>query len=902
MSRDVAVPRLLLVAVSLVSVFASTSLSAAGVPRAGVVPARITTFDPARRIDAGDLNFWQSNVGSFGFRVDQTSAGLFYPRGAQTSALFAGGLWVGAKVGGQVRATVAEYGAEYGPGTSLGLVPSNPLDPRFIVYKMARWTGNPQDSAHVSRTPAELAAGSNLDPLVHHSWSEYVNGAGPFGAPVKIYRLPATSTPAPNDSVDIPGPDVRGDQMTWCVFNDADPANHQNNAGDTPPLGIQVVQTSWTYSGTGVLGSTVFTEYKIINRGPNTLQDLVVSLWTDPDLGGFSDDLVGCDTTRSLAYCYNATNTDASYGATPPAVGLIWLQGPITGGDTLGLSSFNRYVNGTDPGSAIETYNYMLGLTKDGQIVIDPTTGSPTRYPYSGDPVGGTGWRDTSKADKRMMMSSGTVTMAPGDAQIVVAALIVAPGLDRLSSLTSLKYFTDFVREFHATGQISDLPPNLRLVRHDIPRRLQGCGPFDARLRVVNTGSSSGSFAFRWTVGAASNPIVLLDETPGGLPAGEALDRSAALTLLPGQNRPFDVEVVDVDYFYTVPESDENDNFAFGALQHAVPVITSLVQLTPVPNAQARIRFLHAPGDSSVSTEPITQYEIYRRIDLAALRSPGSSETRVRQAREAGMTSTTEILLAGWDFVTTLPAHAESEYSVVVPLLAEQPTANGSQSFMVRAATANPLVFWDSCTDSMPQSDTLPPPVPQNFHLTVTSPQEDVKLTWDAVAAPDFRHYRVYRSSSSAFLPGPSTLIATLTSTQYLDSGAATGGPLYYRVGAVDWVGNVGATAPAGSSAISVEPETPPLAFAFRRAVPNPARGTTRIGFDLPVAAHVRLTLYDVAGRAVRHPFDSRVPAGRRDWSWDGRDDRGRALPPGVYLIRFEAGSFRATDRILLLD
>jgi len=34
---------------------------------------------------------------------------------------------------------------------------------------------------------------------------------------------------------------------------------------------------------------------------------------------------------------------------------------------------------------------------------------------------------------------------------------------------------------------------------------------------------------------------------------------------------------------------------------------------------------------------------------------------------------------------------------------------------------------------------------------------------------------------------------------------------------------------------------------------------------------------------------------------WDGTDQRGLQVPSGVYLIRLEAGNFRATQKVLLL-
>src|SRR5262249_6076894 len=151
-----------------------------------------------------------------------------------------------------------------------------------------------------------------------------------------------------------------------------------------------------------------------INAGANTLNNMFVSLWADPDLGGFTDDLVGCDTTLSLGYCYNATNNDQLYGATPPAVGYDFFLGPIdkTTGEALGMTSFNKYISGADPGASDEPYNYMRGGRPGGTPLTDPNGVGRTFF-RAGDPVTGVGWLDSNPADRRMLLNSGPFTMAP---------------------------------------------------------------------------------------------------------------------------------------------------------------------------------------------------------------------------------------------------------------------------------------------------------------------------------------------------------------------------------------------------------------------------------------------------------------------------------------------------------
>lgn len=401
---------------------------------------RVNSSSSNRLIDVNNINMFVTNLGSWANDfANNNNSGLFFPKGTNKTAVYESGIWIGAKSGTTPLATIAEYSQEFGPGAMIGGTFDDPSKPAYQVYKMARYTGDPQDTAHVERSATALAADRTLDAVVHHSWSEYLNGAAPYGAPVKTYRLPDPAHPG--DSLDVLGPDVSGDQMLWAVYNDADASLHQNKAGRSAPLGLEIQQSTFGFDRQGALGNTVFLRFKMYNKGGQQLDSMYVSLWADPDLGGAGDDLVGCDIPASLGFVYNATNTDQLYGSRPPAVGYDFFQGPKVGANTLGLASFDFYINGKDPQNAAQTFNLMKGLNADGTPVIDPTTDLPSAFYAPGDPVKGTGWLDSNPADRRFLMSAGPFSMAPGDSQVVVGAIVIAQGGNRLASVNGMKFF-----------------------------------------------------------------------------------------------------------------------------------------------------------------------------------------------------------------------------------------------------------------------------------------------------------------------------------------------------------------------------------------------------------------------------------------------------------------------------
>jgi hypothetical protein len=93
---------------------------------------------------------------------------------------------------------------------------------------------------------------------------------------------------------------------------------------------------------------------------------------------------------------------------------------------------------------------------------------------------------------------------------------------------------------------------------------------------------------------------------------------------------------------------------------------------------------------------------------------------------------------------------------------------------------------------------------------------------------------------------------------------------------------------------------TPPQ---FRLDVPRPSvfGRSAAIGYALPKAADVSLSVYDATGKLVRQLRHGTTAAGECRLTWDGRDGQGRSVPAGAYFCRLEAGDLRAVAALLKL-
>ena len=95
---------------------------------------------------------------------------------------------------------------------------------------------------------------------------------------------------------------------------------------------------------------------------------------------------------------------------------------------------------------------------------------------------------------------------------------------------------------------------------------------------------------------------------------------------------------------------------------------------------------------------------------------------------------------------------------------------------------------------------------------------------------------------------------------------------------------------------VSIEETTPAGTFTLHSAYPNPFASRTTLGFTLPEAQHVRLTVYDVLGRRVATLADGPQAAGYSEVVFDAA-----TLPGGVYVYRLETDSVDLTERVSLV-
>jgi PKD repeat protein len=95
-------------------------------------------------------------------------------------------------------------------------------------------------------------------------------------------------------------------------------------------------------------------------------------------------------------------------------------------------------------------------------------------------------------------------------------------------------------------------------------------------------------------------------------------------------------------------------------------------------------------------------------------------------------------------------------------------------------------------------------------------------------------------------------------------------------------------------------PGTPRIT-ALLPSYPNPFNPTTRIPFDLATKEQVSLQIFDTQGRLVRTLCDEVMPEGTHEALWDGRDNSGSQVAAGIYFVRFTAGNYQLTKKLVMV-
>ncbi|MGE5458215.1 MAG: T9SS type A sorting domain-containing protein [Methanococcaceae archaeon] len=387
-----------------------------------------------------DVNNITPDFDNYGHAMDYPSDNVFHwntYRG-EKGIVFDQGFGVIGKMNGKIAAGHVQWQSTFTPGPIINGNPAvalnSPDSVRYRVYKIS--TGdNETNNTDYKEWPFDL------------------------GAPKDKYGKPQ----------------LLGNQTLYTIYNGLD-STIQKSVYHLNPLmliPVEIHQTVFARAGhssdsTDIFSNVIFMQYSIVNKSNVQIDSAYIDFWSDMDFYG--DDHImknspQVDTVRQTGYCWGELNFP-----NVPAVGYTMLYGPSvpsTGSSAvfkgkvkqnyknLRLSSFHPISDDSsvDPLTGAlyylpEFWNAARGLGVDGKPIYDPTSDVRTVFPFSGDPVTGTGWLSNcgGSGGAGMTMFSGPFTLAPNDTQWVMIALVPGLGRTGIESIQIMRKKAEYLR------------------------------------------------------------------------------------------------------------------------------------------------------------------------------------------------------------------------------------------------------------------------------------------------------------------------------------------------------------------------------------------------------------------------------------------------------------------------
>lgn len=351
------------------------------------------------------------------------------------AAIFAGGLWMGGTdQNGTLKVAYRTYASKeqtYYPGPII----NNEFDYDFDFDRV--WKVTQEDIVyHVKNyyedNEYEIPQSVLEWPGEGNELYEFTRTSNETFAPFVDFNGDGIYNPEKGDFPSI-GHDIDGvfaDELVYYVYNFQQP-----NGGN---LGIDVHTLWYNFycDESPELNNAIFSRHRFVSRDWDPLFNFKVGFWQDADLGCYTDDYVGCDTTLNMFYTYNADELDGdiqgecqgvvnTYGDRPPVQGTAFLDQE--------MESFIAYYNAgndpltaavTDPRTKQEVYHYLNGRFKDGTVISPEGYGynlenmDTVRYAFYDDPNDTLGWSmyadQLANFDIRTVANTGIDLVAPG--------------------------------------------------------------------------------------------------------------------------------------------------------------------------------------------------------------------------------------------------------------------------------------------------------------------------------------------------------------------------------------------------------------------------------------------------------------------------------------------------------
>jgi len=450
------------------------------------------------QLDINNITTTTSTSGPI-FNDQNFSLGYKFPANSNTNTLFSAGLWIGGyDQSNELHITASSYDGDlFVPG---------PIGNNSVSFWNNVFT---VDKYMIHKVVQDLNDGVQNEPIpIDILW--WPGQGNPnitvMGVPIEINEPRAPFEDVNNDGIynvyDGDYPKIKGDKMLWWLMNDNSTSNPLN-------LGIEVAGSIYAFEcDDPVLNNSSFLELSIHNKSGTTYSDVKAALFSDFDIGCYTDDYLGIMPDLNTYYAYNSDSVDddclgaTSFDSEIPIQSITFLNQDIN----------NFMYDGTIPGLPnipFEQYAFMESIWPDGSHLTYGGTGvggsTDSDFAFPGNPTIANDWSmcqvNSFLGDNRAFPATDFTSLEPGGILELHFGLLTHTDIDDLPcpDVSQIEFNLEILQNFYdnilTTGTLTpyvlDLGPDIMYEAGET--------------YTLDAGAGGGTYL--WSTGATSQTI-----------------------------------------------------------------------------------------------------------------------------------------------------------------------------------------------------------------------------------------------------------------------------------------------------------------------------------------------------------------------------------------------------------
>ena len=477
----------------------------------GIVSAQCPPPSAFSTLDINNISATITNSGDLWW--DMMNAGYEAPKGSGINAIFSGSIWIGGLDTGNSIYTAGQLYRQSGVDFFPGPIFSDGSTNATVCNEFDRlWKLNASDISDF------ISGQSPVEAII--SWpakgnSYFINAITNDLAPFYDSNGDGLYNHEDGDY-----PLIKGDQSIFRVFNDIGNLHTETGGGQ---FGLEVHAMAYSYAQPGHVNNSTYYDYTLINRSDREYHDTYIGLFPDIDLGNSSDDYVGFDVDRKMAYGYNGDPFDDGvngYGTDLAMIGMRMTKAPYLDNGAESEMHNSTYLTGSffgdpygTPTISFEYYNFLKGLDKLGSPRLN-SLGDTVLHTYP-DAPGQIGESMCNKnvipGEFKTLMSFGPLTLSPDDRNSFSYSVVWARDSSLNGSncpdITVFQNAADSVDQFYNDNKCSTFDVTIAgdIINSEI-------GQNNGSIHVSLNGSN-GNYTYAWSDGQLGDSI-------GGLASG----------------------------------------------------------------------------------------------------------------------------------------------------------------------------------------------------------------------------------------------------------------------------------------------------------------------------------------------------------------------------------------------